>query len=712
MRLDVVIPAHNEATRIDRTLRAYRAAVNAPMTRFLVALDRCTDETATVVNTHANVDDRVEVLEYPKLGKGGVLMESFRQCDGDLVGFVDADCATPPAEFLRLVDAVAGDIDDLPPADVAIASRFHPSSVLPAGRSVSRRISSRTFAGLVRLLFDLPCSDTQCGAKVMRRTVMDGALPLLSSRDFLFDVDLLLTADRLGFRIVEVPTVWLDQEGSHVRPASDARRMVASSLRLWIHHRVLPVPGTDVGGAGALDADAGALTPSPGPASPQGMDADDGASAHAALCAAEDRRGRTRLRPGAPPRHRRRGRRGGERADVAVVSPYPSSLGSGEIASGVASYTARLVDAIAAAGAAVHVVAPNPRDEGLERREGNVTVSRTDAAGPMAVPAALGAARRTGAPVVHLQHELFLYGGPASVTGLAPALARLRASRTGTVATMHQVVDPVDVDAAFTSLHRVRAPALVARAGLSAVQHAIVGLATATIVHEQSFAEILGRATVVPHGIDAGAGPPPEDARRALGLPAGPLVALCFGFLAPYKGLESALEAARLAGPRVQLVVAGGEHPRLAGRDPYAAELRSRYGQVARFPGYVPEEDVATWFAAADVVLVPYPRPFASSGPFGQALGYRRPVLCSPPFARCVGAPDAMVAPLDPAGLSARLLALASDPLERAALAGTSARLGETRTWSHVAQTHLDLYEEVIDADRASRRRLRAGQPG
>jgi glycosyltransferase involved in cell wall biosynthesis len=239
MRLDIVIPAHNEEQRIDRTLRAYRSAVHDPDARIMVALDSCTDSTADVVAGHAQIDGRVEVCSYPKLGKGGVLMESFRRCDGDLVGFVDADCATPPSEFLRLVEATNH-------ADGAIATRSHPASVLPVQRSIGRQLDSWIFAALTRALFRLPFSDTQCGAKVIRRSVVDAALPLLSSRDFLFDVDLLVTALQLGYRIVEVPTVWLDQAGSHVDATSDAKRMAASSLRLWLHHRVLPVPERSV----------------------------------------------------------------------------------------------------------------------------------------------------------------------------------------------------------------------------------------------------------------------------------------------------------------------------------------------------------------------------------------------------------------------------------------------------------------------------------
>src|SRR6266536_3157643 len=180
MRFDIVIPAHNEEHRIDRTLQAYRSRCTDPEFRFLVALDHCTDRTARVVADHAVEDRRVDALEFPKLGKGGVLIETFRRCAGDVIGFVDADCATPPIELLCLLD--------------------------------------------------------------------------LSSRDFLFDVDLLVVAGQLGFDVAEVPTVWIDQPGSRLHPVRDTWRMAASSLRLWLHHRLLPVdaePGSELPTAAA-----------------------------------------------------------------------------------------------------------------------------------------------------------------------------------------------------------------------------------------------------------------------------------------------------------------------------------------------------------------------------------------------------------------------------------------------------------------------------
>jgi len=230
MRLDIVFPAHNEEDRIGRTLDAYRRACPDSRVRFLVALDSCTDRTADVVRDHGARDQRVRLLEYPRLGKGGVIAATFERSEADLVGFVDADGATPPDELLRLARIAAQ-------GDGAIASRRHPAAVLPARRPLTRQITSAGFAAVVRRVMRMPYADTQCGAKVLRREVVEDVLPRLWSRDLLFDVDLLAAAGERGWRIVEVPTVWIDQEGSRVRPLADTRRMGLSLARLWARRR-------------------------------------------------------------------------------------------------------------------------------------------------------------------------------------------------------------------------------------------------------------------------------------------------------------------------------------------------------------------------------------------------------------------------------------------------------------------------------------------
>jgi glycosyltransferase involved in cell wall biosynthesis len=397
--------------------------------------------------------------------------------------------------------------------------------------------------------------------------------------------------------------------------------------------------------------------------------------------------------------------------DVTLVAPYPPAGIRHGGHSGVASYSANLAHALADAGVQVQVVADRLEGDPERFSDGPVQVRRAFNLGPGALPAAASAALATSSPVVHLQWELFLYGGPPSLPGLFPALATLRRARAARplVTTMHQVIDPSEIDRRYTRLHRVGVPPIVARRGLATVQSAVSRASSAVVVHEEPFRRWLPDATVIPHGIEVRTPADRAESRRLLGIGPDRFVALCFGFLAPYKGVEVVLEAASLAGPGVEVVIAGGEHPRLAGRDQFATELRSRYGNAARFTGWVPEDDVARWFAAADVALFPYPKPFSASGALALALSLGTPVLMSPALARCAGAPSSVTVPLDPAVLARRLHDLARQPQRLADLAGWATTLAGGRTWPAVGRQHADLYEELIHDSRTTGRGLRAG---
>jgi glycosyltransferase involved in cell wall biosynthesis len=242
----------------------------------------------------------------------------------------------------------------------------------------------------------------------------------------------------------------------------------------------------------------------------------------------------------------------------------------------------------------------------------------------------------------------------------------------------------------------------------------VPALAAATVVHEQAFARVVPSAVVVPHGVDSDATPSSERMRLAkqeLGLRADRLNVLCFGFLAPYKGLEVALQAAALA-PEVELIVAGGSHPRLAQPDGYAEDLKRRYGTAARFTGYVPDAQVPALFEAADLLLLPYPTPFATSGPLALALGFGTPVLCSEALGNCVGAPPSLQTTLEPAALAENLQELTREPARREELASATRALTVGRRWDAVARRHIALYEEVTHAHRPLGRRVRPGKPG
>jgi glycosyltransferase involved in cell wall biosynthesis len=393
-----------------------------------------------------------------------------------------------------------------------------------------------------------------------------------------------------------------------------------------------------------------------------------------------------------------------------MIAPYPPAGSRHAGRSGVASYAGNLAHALSERGLRVTVVAPTEPDLPAAREsDGPVTVERRFRRGPRAVPTAARVALATGAPVVHMQHELFLYGGVGAMPGLLPGLGMLRAAGVGPVVTMHHAIDPAAIDADFARMHRVRAPRHAVRAGLATVQATIGRLARRVIVHEPAFAPLVRDATVVPHGVEGVAPAAGAPAVPATSTPAGDgeaesegdlrLTLLCFGFLAPYKGLELALEAASLAREDVRLLIVGGEHPRFVeAGEPFGASLRERWPDVAEFAGYVPDAELPRWFARADLALFLYRRPFATSGALALTAAHGLPALLSPTLAELMGGAPELIAPTEAPALAERLRALAADRTALEPLRERAAALTADRSWESVAGRHAEIYGEVARA--------------
>lgn len=230
--LTIVIPAHNEEHRIGPTLRDYLAYFNAATTEIIVVLNGCTDRTAKVVTgVQRRIGANLHVIDIPEpIGKGGAVKAGFLAARGQTVGFVDADGATTAEEFERIVQAIDR-------ADGAIASRWISGARVYNRTSPMRKLTSLGFVVMVKLLFRLPYHDTQCGAKVFHRHVIDAIAGQLTTQDMTFDVELLVRARAAGYRIIEVATIWTDQTSSTV-PSSPLKlgrtsfRMLNSLIKL------------------------------------------------------------------------------------------------------------------------------------------------------------------------------------------------------------------------------------------------------------------------------------------------------------------------------------------------------------------------------------------------------------------------------------------------------------------------------------------------
>ena len=212
----LLIPAYNEENRIGPVLNQYAEYFGrhyAGKFGLVVVLNGCRDNTLGVVQEAEKNHSCITHSEFPAaIGKGGALIEGLKLAPlADLIGYVDADGATPPNAFHDLVKALEN-----PAISCAIASRWLPGAIVHHFQPENRRFASRLFHLFVEMFFQMRILDTQCGAKVMRRQAVETIHDRLSIADLAFDVNLLYSLKQDGFAIQEIPTEWADKSGSKV----------------------------------------------------------------------------------------------------------------------------------------------------------------------------------------------------------------------------------------------------------------------------------------------------------------------------------------------------------------------------------------------------------------------------------------------------------------------------------------------------------------
>jgi glycosyltransferase involved in cell wall biosynthesis len=210
----LLIPAYNEEARIGPVLRElghYFQANYQGDFQIVAVLNGCRDNTRGVVEEVAKDFKFISLLDFPDpIGKGGALIEGLKLASkAEIVGYVDADGATPPQAFHALAKR-------LNEADCIIGSRWLPGAVLHQAQPWVRRFTSRCFHLVVQSLFWMNIKDTQCPAKVMRRAAAEKIHSSLRIADLAFDVNLIVALKRAGFTVKEVPTEWTDKIGSKV----------------------------------------------------------------------------------------------------------------------------------------------------------------------------------------------------------------------------------------------------------------------------------------------------------------------------------------------------------------------------------------------------------------------------------------------------------------------------------------------------------------
>lgn len=226
--ITLVFPAYNEADRIEQAVLNAREALMSISKSFeiIIAEDGSTDGTREIAERISSENDSVVCIHSnERLGRGGALKRAFRSSKGSILAYLDVDLSTQMNFLEPLIKSIRDGYD------LATGSRMLPESIVQ--RSLLRRLFSRVYNGMVRLLIRSPIKDHQCGFKAFKRESLFKILDETKDRHWFWDTEAIALAVRYGFRIKEIPVVWREGESSKVKLVSDAINMGFGVFSLW-----------------------------------------------------------------------------------------------------------------------------------------------------------------------------------------------------------------------------------------------------------------------------------------------------------------------------------------------------------------------------------------------------------------------------------------------------------------------------------------------
>ena len=226
--VDVVVPVYNEenalANNIER-LDKYLAAYLPYRYRITIAENGSTDGTPLIAAELHKRMPSVEVSLLKEKGRGRALKKVWSESDANILAYMDVDLSTGLDAFISLIrPLIKGE------ASIAIGTRLGKGAEVD--RSLGREIVSRIYNRILKWSLDLNVSDAQCGFKAASRRAVQELVPLIENNEWFFDTELLILAEKAGYRLKEVPVRWLEDPDTRVNVPKTVWEDVRGLLRL------------------------------------------------------------------------------------------------------------------------------------------------------------------------------------------------------------------------------------------------------------------------------------------------------------------------------------------------------------------------------------------------------------------------------------------------------------------------------------------------
>lgn len=234
VELSVIVPAYNEEGVIVRTIEEIKRTLEDAGIDYeiIVVDDGSEDNTYYLVKEHFSEDPRVIIVRKENGGKGSAIKYGFKFTRGKYVAFIDADLEIHPKYLVKLLVKL---IDE--DSDAAIGSKRVKGANFRY-KSPVRRAFSRAYFLIVQTLFKLPVKDTQVGVKLFKREMFEEILRRVTCKKYAFDLELIVVANLLGYKISEIPVVIEFRRNSRIKPG-DIWKMLLDTLGIYYRAKVI-----------------------------------------------------------------------------------------------------------------------------------------------------------------------------------------------------------------------------------------------------------------------------------------------------------------------------------------------------------------------------------------------------------------------------------------------------------------------------------------
>jgi glycosyltransferase involved in cell wall biosynthesis len=228
--VEVVIPVLNEEHSLPSCVESLTTFLGNNLEqhacKITIADNGSTDGTLDVAKRlSADDSSHVGYTHLDVRGRGLALRKAWLESEADVVSYMDVDLSTELAAFPVLVDSIVRD-----GYHVAFGSRLARGA--NTRRSFKREFISRSYNTIIRLGMRTRFHDAQCGFKAVSREAARVLVPAVVNNHWFFDTELLVIADRRGFRMKEIPVEWYEDPDTRVKTAQTSIEMLKGLARL------------------------------------------------------------------------------------------------------------------------------------------------------------------------------------------------------------------------------------------------------------------------------------------------------------------------------------------------------------------------------------------------------------------------------------------------------------------------------------------------